>query len=434
VLADQFSYSEDFQVKVLAYMLSNNEFCEVAKSALTNELFANKVIQWFFDKLANAPIKLSPTTLQEELLRDAAKKVIRDTEVTTYVAYYNEIKKPPMLPEEQYIRAEMSNFIRTQSVKKAIVASVDLVAAGKWTEIVQLVTEATSKGMDIMTTGHDFFKDYQDRLAARMNEEDGRHISTAIPELDEYLDGGLMNKQLGMVAGATGRGKSIFLEWLAKAAVMLGKSVVYYSLEMTEEDISFRFDSLFSQIKAREVRMRNVEVFKAMSAYSAKFGSQLIIKEYPAKSITVEGIKAHYMQLSNLGIRPDLVIVDYLDLLKPSQHYNDMYQEQDYTTQQLHGLAKELNVAIWTAAQLNRSGITNEFPDETSISGAMAKLFTCDVAIFMAQSKDEAEDEIMRLIVTKNRNGPKNKTVELSTDYSRFTFYRKKALEADDTQ
>ena len=106
-----------------------------------------------------------------------------------------------------------------------------------------------------------------------------------------------------------------------------------------------------------------------------------------------------------------MIIVDYLDLIKPHRTYNDVHHETDAITKALRGLSKKLDVPIWTATQLNRGGMVMETPDESSIAGAVAKWFTCDVGLMLAQTKEEREDDEMRIIISKNRNGQAGRTV-----------------------
>lgn len=419
-----FSASEDYQTKVISYMLHNPEFKDVAKSALKDEDFANKQLQWYFDTIAQAEIGITVPLLKEELLRAAKEKKIKDTEITKFVELFDVIKHRPLMEEEEYIRKDLSRFIKTQAMKRAILDSFDQIEKGDWDGILDKVTRATQAGIDIMDTGQDYFKDFAERLFRRIDSDGGSKLSTGILELDQMLNGGLKKKQLGIVAGGTGRGKSIFLEWLARVAVLMGETVVYYTLELPEDEVGARFDSMLAKVKFNELIPNNREVFERLEEMSVKFNGKLIIKEYPADHATVNTIKSHLVQLSGIGIRPSLIIVDYLDLLKPHRSYNSMYEELDAITKALHGLAKLNDLRIWTATQLNRAGITMESPDETAMSGSLAKLFTVDVAIFLAQTKEEREEDVMRLIVSKNRNGVTGRTIKIDTDYSYMTFYK----------
>ena len=199
---------------------------------------------------------------------------------------------------------------------------------------------------------------------------------------------------------------------------------MYYTLELSAEDIADRFDSLFCHIKVSELKSSNESAYKQLHTYHSRFGNNLIIKEYPEDEATVHTLKAHYKQLAGIGVTPGLVIVDYLDLMKPHRNYNDINQEQAAVVKAIRGMSKEFNTRVWSALQLNRSGMAMETADETGISGSISRLFTADIALILAQTKDEKEDEVMRIFINKNRNGKAMRTVKIATDFEHMTFYR----------
>lgn len=416
-------YTEEYQVKVLSYMLANPSFREIATEAIDVSHFANRALQWYFQTLKDAAIPLTPITLREELIKAAKTKVIRETEVDKVAGYYTYVVKHPVPAEEQHIQETFAKFIRTQSMKQAILDSLDLIKEERWDDVVQIVEKARNTGMDVLTVGTNYFKDFEERLVNRLAREEERKLSTGIAELDEITFGGLKTKQMGLLIGGSGRGKSIALEWLARVAILLGQQVVYYTLELSAEDIADRFDALFCHIKPNELKSMNDAAYKQLHSYHTRFGNNLIIKEYPEDEATIHTLKAHYKQLAAIGVTPGLVIIDYLDLMKPHRTYNDVNQEQAAVAKATRGMAKEFNTRVWSALQLNRAGMAMETADETGIGGSISRLYTADLCIILAQTKDEKEDGVMRLFVNKNRNGPALRTVKIATDFGHMQFY-----------
>lgn len=425
-MAETLMYSEEYQVKVLAYMLQNPNFTLIAKEAIDREHFANKALQWYFDAIANATAPLTPVTLKEELLKAAKNKLIKEHEVDKVVGYYGFVKVPVVPSEEEHIQATFGRFVRRQAMKQAFLDGIDLVKSDddeKLDEAIALIEAARNKGTDILTLGHRFFADFEMRLSRRQQQDEVRRLSTGIPELDAMMYGGLKNKQMGLVVGGSGRGKSIFLEWLARVAVLMGQQVVYYTLELSEEDISERFDSLFCHIKPQELKSLNTRVYEELHKFHDRFGNNLIVKEYPEDEASINTIKAHYKQLASIGVTPGLVVIDYLDLMKPHRHYNDINQEQASIAKACRGMSKKFNTRVWSALQLNRGGMVQDTPDESGLAGSISRMYTADALIIMAQTKDEREDNIMRLFIKKNRNGPSERTIKIATDFEHMTFY-----------
>jgi len=432
-MSSQFSDSREYQIKLLAYMLNNHDFCTIAGDVLKDEHFSDKALQWFFETLRDAKVKLTSASLQQEMVKAVQAKTIREDEIDKYLEYFNFLKVKPLPVEEEHINNELGTFIRTQATKLALQDSWNLAKNEQWEEIVTKLQDAVNQGLDVLTLGNFYFQDYQQRLSDRLNAVKVERLPTGIPDLDDLMYGGLRLKQLGLVAGGTGRGKSIFLAWLAQVSILLGKKVVYYTMELSTEDVAERFDSLFTKVKINDLKTYNNAVFSSLSTMSSKFSDHLVIKEYPPDTATVGTLKAHLRQLAGVGFIPDLVIVDYLDLVKPHRTYNSSHEELDAITKALRGLAVEYATRVWTATQLNRAGMAMETPDETAIAGAVSKLFTVDFALLMAQTQEEREDELIRLLIAKSRIGPAGRTIKLDTDYSRMAFYRPPPIPAATT-
>ncbi len=422
-MSEEFAVTEDFQAKILSHMLHKPDFCEAVVPYVKLEHFSNRALQWFYNKLSNDKTTLSPVTLQEELISAVKGGEIKDVDIDKYVYLYDVIKEKPLPMEETYIEDQMEKFIRTQSVKNAVRKTMDLTKEQKWEDIQALMEEAVNSGLNLSNLGHNYF----DNIVNRANERGTRSyvkIPTGIPELDHVTYGGIKKGQTGLIVGGTGRGKSIFLQWLARTALLLNKKVVYFTFELSEEDIADRFDSMFSMVRPQELNYYKNQVINEVSKIGSIYKDSLIIKHFPADGATVYDIKSFIKKLSNTGIIPDMIIIDYLDLMRPHRNYSSQHEETDSVVKAAIGLGQECGISIWTASQLNRAGLVQETPDEASMAGYIGKQYHVDIVTWMAQTREEKEDEIMRLWVSKNRNGLAGSSIQLDTDYSYMTFYR----------
>ena len=428
---DQFTHTRDYQLKLLSYMLADQDFQEVAIGALQAEDFSDRSLQWFFDTMKDSSYRLTKTTIQEQMIKAAKAKVINADELDKYMDTYALVSIPPVPVEEEHLQDTLGKFIRAQATKRALVEAWNLQKEGKYDVIADLMHEATNQGVNIMDSGYDYFAKLQERTAARESCEYENRLSTGMPVLDDVLYGGLRAKQMGLIIGGTGRGKSIFLEWLGKSALIMGKKVLYITLELSKEEVAERYDALFAQIKINELKVYNQEVFDAIEPLTSLHRGTLKIKEWPALGASPNTIRTYLRRLAGQGYVPDLILIDYLDLVLSPRTYHSSHEELDAITKSLHGISKEFNTAIWTATQLNRGGLAMETPDETSVAGAVNKLFTVDVAMFLACTSEERENQEMRIIVSKNRNGPAPRTIRIDTDYARMTFYQPNPAKLD---
>ena len=133
---------------------------------------------------------------------------------------------------------------------------------------------------------------------------------------------------------------------------------------------------------------------------------KLIIKEYPTKSASVNTIKAHLEKLAARDFSPDLIVVDYGDLLRPISTLREKRHELETIYEQLRGLAQEFKCCVWTASQTNRSGLNAEVITMEQISEAFNKCFVADFIFSLSRTADDKVANTGRIFIAKNRNGP----------------------------
>jgi len=228
-------------------------------------------------------------------------------------------------------------------------------------------------------------------------------------------------------------GKSMGLVWLASQALLAGYNVAYYTLELSDTMTGLRFDSCLAKHNLTELiedidgDYRKVIGNKLKEVRNrTNKNVHLIIKEYPTKSASVNTIRNHLINLKHKGIVPDLVCVDYADLLRSSQKYKDKRYELEAIVEELRGLAKEYNVALWSASQSNRLGLNSRILDLIVISEALAKAMVADVVLSIGIDYELNSQKKACYFLAKNRIG-KNKLafigtfntdiLELSMDY-----------------
>ena len=105
---------------------------------------------------------------------------------------------------------------------------------------------------------------------------------------------------------------------------------------------------------------------------------KLIIKEYPTKSASTQTLKNHIEKLKQRDIKPDMILVDYGDLLKPVTVTREKRHDLESIYEELRAIAQENKCPVWTASQTNRSGLNAEVVTLESISEAYSKCFVAD--------------------------------------------------------
>ena len=346
------------------------------------------------------------------------------------VSYYNEFKKPPTLDvfkvelskmddkafqkrivdqlklvftqvgdsDLEYVKKEFSNFCINQNIKQAIVQSVDLLKAGSYDRIKDLVDKAMKVGVDT-EMGHDYVLDFMDRT-----EEINRNtVPTNWECINELMDGGLGPGELGVVVAPSGVGKTWVLCALGAAAVKAGLNVVHYSLELSEHYVGQRYDTVFTQIPSADVKDKKEEVLDKIKRLKGK----LLIKYFPPKGVSAKKLEAHIEKMIAAGNRPDLIIIDYADLLLSHSNKSDStYGEQGGVYIELRGMSGELRIPIWTASQTNRSGIDSEVIEADKVADSYAKVMNADFIMSVSRKSKDKLNNTARFHIMKNRFGP----------------------------
>ena len=143
------------------------------------------------------------------------------------------------------------------------------------------------------------------------------------------------NGDFGLIFGNPGGGKSWSLVSLGGYAVRMGYNVLHYTLELGEEYVGKRYDAFFTKIDVRHLEANKEKVEEIVP----QLPGRLIIKEYPTGRATISTIESHITKCTGMGIKPDLVIIDYVDLLSSRRTNRERKDEIDDIYQSTKGLS-----------------------------------------------------------------------------------------------
>jgi len=212
-------------------------------------------------------------------------------------------------------------------------------------------------------------------------------------------------------------GKSQAMVHMGSAALKQGKNVIYYTLELQDTVVASRFDACITGININDLPNHKEHVLEGIKNVKGK----LIVKEYPSKSASTVTIKNHLEKLKNHGFTPDMIIVDYADLLRPAVREKEKRQELESIYEELRGIAQMFDCTMLTCSQTNRSAINAEVITMEAISEAFNKCFVADFICTISRTlKDKASNE-GRMYIAKNRNGPDGMVFPLYADYKNVT-------------
>lgn len=313
--------------------------------------------------------------------------------------FVRRMMETPLNGDRAWVQDSSLEFCRRQQLIGALGRCLEQVESKRYDSIAGTIREALDRGTP-RDHGHEYCEDIESRVAKAVREP----ISTGWPTLDKYLGGGWERKTLVTFIAPTGAGKSMFLVNAAAALVAQGLNVLYVTLEMADFKIGLRVDSWFGNVAIDDVP-RELERVRAAISQQAK--GRLFIKEWPTKYATVDMIRSHVQRLiATKGFRPDAIVVDYADLLRPARSYGEKRHELEGNYEQLRGLGQELNCIVITADQTNRGGLDLELVTISSIAECYAKATVCDGIFTVSRTPEDKFNGTGRLFLAKSRFGP----------------------------
>lgn len=291
-------------------------------------------------------------------------------------------------------------FFKKKSVKNVIYKLVENWQNNQWDDMKTLLENALKAG-EAKELGHNYYEEINKRLS-----KDFRNPIPCMDKLNEDMGGGLANGEFGVILAPPGGGKSMMLVVFAVTALLAGKKVVYYTMELDEKVIGQRFDASICDIELWNVFDFPEYIKEILEDIKIKTGGELIIREFEAGVATVNTISSHIMTLeSQDNFIPDIVFVDYADLLKPTTEYKEKRHSIDNICTSLRGVAKRMQIPIWSAAQTNREGLDNEQVRVRNIGESLGIAGIADVIIGVGRPDSLKEINEAVIGILKNRNG-----------------------------
>ena len=400
-------YGPSFQMKVISSLLTHKEFLQNINDVLSDEYFSNPAHKWVINEILKYYEKFH-TTISMDILKVEMKKLDNEVLKVSVKEQLREAYKADV-EDLEYVQGEFSTFCKNQQLKKALLNSVDLLKAGDYDSIKYMIESAMKAGQD-KNIGHEYKKDTESRY-----REDHRSIvPTPWDQINELIQGGLGNGDLGLIFGNPGGGKSWTLVALGGHAVKMGYNVIHYTLELSEAYTGRRYDAFFTGTPVDQLEKHKAEV----EALTADLPGELIIREYPMGKTTINTIESHIKKVIDLGIQPDLILIDYIDLLSTRKRNVDRKGEIDDIYTSTKGLARELNIPIWSVSQVNRAGAKDDIIEGDKAAGSYDKMMITDLSMSLSRKKEDKVNGTGRLHIMKNRYGMDGLTFQVDVNTS----------------
>ena len=425
-MSDKLSnFGYNFQIKIISSLLTDKAFLQQVSDILLPEFFESESNQWivettvkYFQDYATAPtldvFKIKVQDIDRDVLKTAIIESLKDS--------YKFLESQDL----DFVKEETVNFCKNQCVKRAILDSVDLLKRGDYDSIKATIDAAMKAGAD-KEVGHM----YNESVADRYKDNVRSTIPTPWPVINDLSDGGFGKGELVVFVAPAGIGKSWGLINVGAHAVKSGLNVVHYTLELNEGYVGQRYDAVLTGIANQNLKYNIDEVESTVG----KLKGNLVIKYYPTKTASCSTIRAHIEKMILVGNKPDLVIVDYADLLRGSVARKEMRHELESIYEDLRGIAGEYEVPLFTASQANRSALEDDIIEAGKISESYSKVMIADFVLSLSRKVTDKIAGTGRWHIIKNRFGPDGLTLpsKMNMSNGQIHIYEETSVQGKDT-
>ena len=343
----------------------------------------------------------------------------------------------------EYVLSRANAFAKHQRLKRGMAEAIEVIQSGESEDVdeAEAILHRTLGESHKTFDAGTFITDTDRGL--RFLDEDYSAFPTGIKELDD-LSLGPARKRLHVFGAQSGRGKSWWLVNLAKAALLGRKKVLYITLELSETEVAQRiYQALFAISKrdapvmsrrfqtdnGRFAGIEEKELKKLLNFKQHDIRAKvrkkvqpltkrppILVKEFPTGSLTIRDLEAYLDSLEGgEGFIPDLVLVDYADLM-----YVDpaaLRVGLGVLYKDLRGLGMKRNIAMATVTQLNRSAPPGGVSTGLHVAEDYSKIATADYFLTYNQTAAEHALGLARLFQDKGRTEKDKFTVLISQAY-----------------
>jgi|TARA_B110000444_G_scaffold207080_1_gene200900 replicative DNA helicase len=408
--------SEQYTRKVIPF-LKPEYFADSSEQLVYTE------IKSYFEKYIKSPtleallINLDNNTSHSEGIIDGCKEMLGSMPV----------EDTPF----DWLVDETEKWCKDRAIYIAVMDSIEVIdqkSQRSTGEIPELLKDALSVSFD-QHIGHDVLEDAEERWEFYNTEEE--KLPFDLEYFNKITKGGLPNKTLNICLAGTGVGKSLFMCHMAASALMMNKSVLYITLEMSEERIAERIDANIMNVPMQDLpEMSKKEYGKKIGRLKSKTQGRLIVKEYPTASAHA-GHFRHLLQELEIkkDFKPDIIFIDYLNICA-SQRIRPGAGANSYTlvksiAEELRGVAVEYDVPIMSATQTTRSGFgsTDVGLEDTSESFGLPATADLMFALITSEELEELDQLVVKQLKNRYNDPTIFKRFVIGVDRARMKLY-----------
>ncbi len=423
----------EFQIEVLGMFIKDRYITSRFVGVLSEEYFDNpihkvifRLVQDYYNKYLKLPSRLIVERELGTWMNDNKDGIIVPADY-----FWQELSRlyAVQTSEQDYLIDKVRDFIyRIQLVKLAKTA-IDVARSNDNVRFDPIVGEVnrlfSSYVGDVVSTKAEFL--LADANSRVYENPSISKVPTGFRTLDSVLGGGLGKGELGVVMAPTGAGKSFWLVTVGANGLKMQKKILHITLELSRENVIRRYESYVSNIPKSQLHIYSDRVRERLVRIRKLLGtSDVLVIEYPSRSLSVDELRALLVQLRSVNnFFPDLLLIDYGDILKPVLTYKNEqgWEQLGFIFEKLRGLAQEFDIPIWTGSQTTSDSVKKEIITITDIAGSFQKVRIADVVLAICRTLSEQQVGRGRFYLDKNRDNRGKVIIPFREDFDTARFW-----------
>lgn len=427
----------EFQYRLVKALMDDNELFRDLNPIIDQNMFTDSNLKTFVGTMKDFYDRQSSYPSYEMMKIELNYRCKNDIEHETFKKLIEKIYNTPTDGINE-IKELAIKFFRQQNIIKTANEILKIAGDGdttKYEKCVDLLSDAMKKGASY-DLGHSVFENINEVLRPDYRTP----IPTGIGKLDEALNGGLGKKELGLIAGSMGFGKTCLSTAIASYAATYrcdsNFNNGYKVLQIVFEDgivaIERKHIARITNVEACNLsKDENQETIKNfINSYKDKdtLNNNLRIMEFLSGEPTAKDIELYLNKLINSGFKPDVMILDYFECLDKGSiaKGESEWNAEGRVMRKFENMAKKYDIAVWITTQGSKDSVASEIMTNDKIGGSVKKTQIAHVILTIARTQEDVRKKVATLALTKNRFGQSgqvwagvefdNGTCRISTD------------------
>ena len=402
---------------ILSNLISSSDYTRKVIPYIKEEYFQDSTEKVVFKTISLYVDRYKSPPEDKEIIKlDLQKATLNEEQYKVAKEYVDNLSSDISEEQFEWLIDETEKWCKDKAIYNAILSGIHIIDGKSKDQtadaIPSILIDALSVSFDTHI-GHDYMEQYEERYDYYHEVEE--KVPFDLEFFNKITKGGLPNKTLNICLAGTGVGKSLFMCHVAAASLMMGKNVLYITLEMAEKKIAERIDANLMNISLTDLHDLPRRMYESrIEKIQKKTQGKLIIKEYPTASAHCGHFRSlHSELLLKKSFKPNIIFVDYINICA-SQRFRYGSNVNSYTyikgiAEEMRGLAVELNVPFVSATQTTRQGFTSTDIGLEDTSESFGLPATADL-MFALISTEELEG-LNQMLVKQLKNRYNDPTV-----------------------